>query len=601
MAAFQTGTKRSSSSVLWGNPHPILPFCTTSPAPTRRSSWCWWAPRLTPSTRPGTKPQGAPTSSRPARRGSSRAPELSPDLSPDLPSVPHRRACSACRPAAGHLARRGLEPRAHGSGPESRRPFLPLRRPRGRRSLNAWAALVITDLIPVATFAPLLHRAPGRLAAGGTLMIVHLAGLASTRRLLGRGRTWRLLGAVAAVCLPIAMVLGTTLFFAGTGRDPCPGSPNRLGRPAAPRSPRCRSCPAWCSRQQWAAAAARLLAEMISSGRRVPAVFALTPAVGDLPLHLRLRDRKLASPRPRARWQRRAAGTSPPSSVRTRAGRTDSWPAPDNTRGHASRTVSLRAAAVGAVHGRASCCRGGPHRAEPARGTRRHALVAWHGRGGGAGVRDQRPVPAPGRRRGSGSTRSSRCVRREEVDNPTTTLFTVHSTVATREADQSRLTGTRQRLGNTGAGVRAGFANLSPPRSKPMKPGPRLRSRQGRGAGSSSRSSMAGPRRQRHSHLGRRKRNGHGRVSRSSQEVGSWPRLTAAEVCLRRRLDRGRSVVRPAGGLGVERVRPTLPMPNCPDGSRAGSSELAHRLTSRAKTPSAAGPGGVPDLAEVPL
>ena len=194
----------------------------------------------------------------------------------------------------------------------------------GAAVMNAWAALVITDLIAVATFAR-CFTGPGELTtAFTTLMIVHLAGLASRRRLLGRRRTWRLLGAVAAVCLPIAMVLGTTLFSRVPGEILVQVLRTGWATYYSKVAP-VPELPGLVLATAWAAAAAGLLAEMISSAEAGSAVFALTPAVG---IYLFASGFGTGSWRALglARWQRRAAGTSPPSSVRTRAGRTDSWP-----------------------------------------------------------------------------------------------------------------------------------------------------------------------------------------------------------------------------------------------------------------------------------
>jgi transglutaminase-like putative cysteine protease len=295
--------------------------------------------------------------------------------------------------------------------------------------MSAWAALVITDLIAVATFAR-CFTGPGELTtAFTTLMVVHLAGLASRRRLLGRRRTWRLLGAVAAVCLPIAMVLGTTVFSRVPGQILVQVLRTGWGTYYSKVAP-VPELPGLVLATAWAAAAAGLLAEMISSRRQVPAVFALTPAVG---IYL------FASGFGTGSWRALGLGAMAASCcwylaavVRENESRPDGLVAsPDKGPGPASRTVSLRAAAVvlpTAVLAAAAAALIGPNLP----GARSTALVAWRGRG--AVVAGAGPAAGPGARSSPGIRINSLVqVGQEEVDNPTTTLFTLHSSVATRE------------------------------------------------------------------------------------------------------------------------------------------------------------------------
>jgi transglutaminase-like putative cysteine protease len=295
--------------------------------------------------------------------------------------------------------------------------------------MSAWAALVITDLIAVATFAR-CFTGPGELTAVfTTLMVVHLAGLAARHRLLGRRGTWRLLGAVAAVCLPIAIVLGTTFFSRVPGQIIVQVLRTGWATFYSKVAP-VPELPGLVLATAWAAGAAGLLAEMISSQRRVPAVVGLTPAVG---IYL------FASGFGTGSWRVIGLGAMAASCcwylaavVHENGSRADGLVAsPANGLRPASRTPSFRAVAVvlpTAVIAAAAAAIIGPNLP----GARSTALVAWRGRG--AAVAGAGSAAGPGARSSPGIRISSLVqVGQEEVDNPTTTLFTVHSSVATRE------------------------------------------------------------------------------------------------------------------------------------------------------------------------
>jgi transglutaminase-like putative cysteine protease len=289
---------------------------------------------------------------------------------------------------------------------------------------------VLTDVTAVSSFAR-CFTGPGELTAAlSSLIVVHLTALAARYGLLGHRRAWRVFGAVAAVCLPIAVALGTTFF------SPVPGHVLvRVLRAAwttfYSRLAPVPEVPGLVLVTAWAAGAGGLVADMIWSRHRVPAVFALTPA---LSLYL------FASAFGTGGWRVVGLGTMAASccwylvaAVRERDGNGQRLLArPDDEVSRESQLSPHRPRAVvvlgTVVIAAAAAAIIGPNLP----GARSAALVAWRGggaAGGGATSTVSSGGPAPH------SIRISTLVQvgQEEIDDPTTSLFTVHSSVPTRE------------------------------------------------------------------------------------------------------------------------------------------------------------------------
>ena len=330
--------------------------------------------------------------------------------------------------------------------------------------MSGWLALVLTDVIAVATFAR-CFTGPGELAAAlPTLVLAHLAGFAARGALSairttarteaggnegavgGTGETgrgpdergrrrqsgWWALGLVVAVFLPIGVVLGPTFFWAVPGHATWHTIFEDLRTAWAAFSLRAApvpELPGLVLVTAWAAGAAGLLAELISSKARVPAVFALMPALGLYLFAAALgtdswRVLGLACIAASACWylvavvgeRERAQGAVIASS--------------DNGLSPGARTapggagpVMLRMALLAALAAAVI----GPNLP----GAHSVALVAWHGTAGfGSGT----ATLVPGGNLPQGVQVSTLVqVAQEEVDDPSVALFTVHSSVPTRE------------------------------------------------------------------------------------------------------------------------------------------------------------------------
>jgi len=171
--------------------------------------------------------------------------------------------------------------------------------------MSAWLALVVTDVIAVASFAR-CFTGPGELTAALiTLLLVHLAAFAARggvsairaaprvesggdhgdaspsdrkrRRLRSR---WWALGIVLAVFLPVVFVLGPAFIWAGHGIwHTMPRNLRVAWATFFFRVAPVPELPGLVLATAWGAGAAGLATEVLSSTRRIPAVFALMPAL----------------------------------------------------------------------------------------------------------------------------------------------------------------------------------------------------------------------------------------------------------------------------------------------------------------------------------
>ncbi|MGO9965578.1 MAG: transglutaminase-like domain-containing protein [Acidimicrobiales bacterium] len=167
--------------------------------------------------------------------------------------------------------------------------------------MSAWLALVVTDVIAVASFAR-CFTGPGELTVALiTLLLAHLAGFAgrggaSAMRAALRGGSeteegdlgsrrgsrsrWWALGIVVAVLLPVVWVLGPAFIWAGHGIwHTMPSDLRAAWVSFVFRLAPVPELPGLVLALAWAAGAAGLATELLSSERRIPAVFALVPAL----------------------------------------------------------------------------------------------------------------------------------------------------------------------------------------------------------------------------------------------------------------------------------------------------------------------------------
>ena len=330
---------------------------------------------------------------------------------------------------------------------------------------SAWLALVVTDVIAVASLAR-CFTGPGELTAGlVTLVLAHLVGLAargatplaragarmqswghqgaksrtaeerrhpSDRN--GRARTsaWWALGLVLAVLLPVGFVFGPAFFWAAPGGGIWHTMPHDLRAGWAVFSFRVApvpELPGLVLATAWAAGAAGLLAELISSKTRIPAVFALAPALGLYLFASALgtdtwRGLGLALMAGSTCWYLVAAVKERERGQGALVASSDSGLSlgERDTSYHAG-ALMLRMAVLAAL---AAAVVG-----LNLPGARNAALVAWHGTeraGNGTGSSVQ------GGNLPQGVEISTLVqVAEEEIDNPSGSLFTVHSAVPTRE------------------------------------------------------------------------------------------------------------------------------------------------------------------------
>jgi len=333
--------------------------------------------------------------------------------------------------------------------------------------MSTWLALVLTDVIAVTTFAR-CFTGPGELTAAlATLLAVHLAGFAArggmagiraTARIrprtsdlqvpgpgrAGRGTAersrpaarggWWALGAVTAALLPVGIVLGSTFFWVVPAHATWHAASRDLHaawRAFSFQVAPVPELPGLVLATAWAAGLAALLAELLSSLRKVPAVLALAPALGLYLFASALgtgswRTLGLAAMAGSACWYLVAVVRERDASQDVLIASTDTGlSVGDRAASYGAGAVVVRMAALAAL----AAAVVGPNLP----GARSVALVAWHGRGGGG--------------RGTASTVVTGSVllpqgveistlvqvAQEEVDNPHVALFTVYSSTPTRE------------------------------------------------------------------------------------------------------------------------------------------------------------------------
>jgi transglutaminase-like putative cysteine protease len=299
--------------------------------------------------------------------------------------------------------------------------------------MSAWLALVFVDVVAVASLAR-CFTGPGELTAAlASLLAAHLAGFASRLSLRGHRRGWKALGVAAAVLLPIGIVLGST-FFSGVPGVSTSHALDKDLRAAwnvfylkvAPVP----ELPGLVLVTAWAAGAAGLLAELISSKRRIPAVFALTPAVAIYLFACALgtggwRVVGLACMAGFACWYLVAVVSEREGTREVLVAVLDA--SPRARRHSASRragAVVLRMAVLAAV----AAALIGPNLP----GARSAALVAWHGLGGRS-TKGTTVAPGSGPAPRGIEINTLVQVGQEEVDDPSVALFQVYSSVRTLE------------------------------------------------------------------------------------------------------------------------------------------------------------------------
>jgi transglutaminase-like putative cysteine protease len=298
--------------------------------------------------------------------------------------------------------------------------------------MNAWLVLVLVDVVAVAGFAR-CFTGPGELTAAlVTLAVVHLVGHASWRARPGPRRRWWAVASAAAVLLPIGVVLGPTVLAHGPGGAAWGVLASDLR--AAWRAFYFKvapvpELPGLVLVTAWAAGALGLSAELIFSKRQVPAVVALVPGVAVYLFACSLgtgawRVAGLACIAGAACWYLVAAAREREQASDVLVAVADTGLSPGR------RTASYRAAAAIlriAVLAAAAAAVIGPNLP----GARSAALVTW--RGLGAAGTSTTLVPGTGTRAQAIEISTLVQVGEEEVDDPTVALFSVHSSIPTRE------------------------------------------------------------------------------------------------------------------------------------------------------------------------
>jgi transglutaminase-like putative cysteine protease len=363
--------------------------------------------------------------------------------------------------------------------------------------MSAWLALVVTDLIAVASFAR-CFTGPGELTAALiTLLLAHLAGFAARggvpairaaprvesggddgdisprdrKRRRSRSRWWAL-GIVVGVFLPVVFVLGPAFIWAGHGiwhtmpRDLRTAWATFFFRVAP-----VPELPGLVLATAWAAGAAGLATELLSSTRRIPAVFALVPA---LALYLvasglgtdSWRVLGLALMAGSACWYLVAIVREREQAQGVLVASSDSGLSPgERAASYRAGAVMLRMAVLAAL---AAAVVG-----LNLPGARSAALVTWHGtRATASGA----ATSLQGGNTQQGVQVSTLVqVAEEEVEDPSSPLFTVHSATPTREM----ITALDDFNGNSWAGTpsqaSAPLRSFSPPlRADERQPPPAI-------------------------------------------------------------------------------------------------------------------------------
>jgi len=361
--------------------------------------------------------------------------------------------------------------------------------------MSAWLALVLTDVIAVASLAR-CFTGPGELTAALTsLLLVHLAGFAARGRVSGiratshiepagndgrisgaaghrhssdeparrRSRSgWWALGLVVAVFLPAAIVLGSTFLWAVPGQATWHAMVKDLQAAWTAFSFRVApvpELPGLVLATAWAAGAAGLLAELISSKRTIPAVFALTPALG---LYLfasalgtdNWRVLGLASMAGSACWYLVAVVRERERAQEVLIASPDTGLSiGDRATSYGAGAVMLRMAVLAALAAAAVGLN--------LPGARSVGLVAWHGTTGSS---SGSAASIAGGNLTQGIEISTLVqVAREEVSDPSAALFTVHTSTPTREMIATLDEFNGNSWSATAAGAATVLGSFSPP------------------------------------------------------------------------------------------------------------------------------------------
>ncbi|MGO9405745.1 MAG: DUF4129 domain-containing transglutaminase family protein [Acidimicrobiales bacterium] len=334
--------------------------------------------------------------------------------------------------------------------------------------MSAWLALVLTDVIAVASLAR-CFTGPGELTAALTsLLLVHLAGFAARGRVSDEPARWRsrsgwwALGLVVAVFLPAAIVLGSSFLWAVPGQATWHAMVKDLHAAWTAFSFRVApvpELPGLVLATAWAAGAAGLLAELISSKRTIPAVFALTPALG---LYLfasalgtdNWRVLGLASMAGSTCWYLVAVVRERERAQEVLIASPDTGLSiGDRATSYGAGAVMLRMAVLAALAAAAVGLN--------LPGARSVGLVAWHGTTGSSSGSAASIV-------GSNLTQGIEIstlvqVAREEVSDPSAALFTVHTSTPTREIIATLDEFNGNSWGATAAGAATMLGSFSPP------------------------------------------------------------------------------------------------------------------------------------------
>ncbi len=334
--------------------------------------------------------------------------------------------------------------------------------------MSAWLALVLTDVIAVASLAR-CFTGPGELTAALTsLLLVHLAGFAARGRVSDEPARWRsrsgwwALGLVVAVFLPAAIVLGSSFLWAVPGQATWHAMVKDLHAAWTAFSFRVApvpELPGLVLATAWAAGAAGLLAELISSKRTIPAVFALTPALG---LYLfasalgtdNWRVLGLASMAGSTCWYLVAVVRECERAQEVLIASPDTGLSiGDRATSYGAGAVMLRMAVLAALAAAAVGLN--------LPGARSVGLVAWHGTTGSS---SGSAASIAGGNLTQGIEISTLVqVAREEVSDPSAALFTVHTSTPTREIIATLDEFNGNSWGATAAGAATMLGSFSPP------------------------------------------------------------------------------------------------------------------------------------------
>lgn len=300
--------------------------------------------------------------------------------------------------------------------------------------MSVWLALLLVDGVAVASLAR-CFTGPGELTAAlVTLVAVHLVGLAARRGLLRRHRTWWAVAVVAVATAPVIIVLGPAFVTAaGQAGGQDLGTDLRVAWSVfyfkvAPVP----ELPGLVLVTAWAAGLTGLWGELALWKSRVPPVLALVPAVVIYLFAAALgtsswRVIGLAGMAGVTCWYLVASARERESTRQVRIVSVDGGLSPGRrVASYQSGALILRMAVLAA----AAAAVVGPNLP----GARSQALVAWRGLGD-SGTRAQRPsLPGEGSVSPQGIEISTLVqVGEEEVNDPSVALFSVHSSVPTRE------------------------------------------------------------------------------------------------------------------------------------------------------------------------